>query len=293
MIKRTIEISGRGNHLYLYEGSLCVRQGRQIVGRVPLEDLGLLILDAADTTYTHRLVTDALGAGAAILLCGADHHPAGLFLPQNNTRQTKRIRNQAAASKPLHKRLWKQIVQSKIRNQAAALSDGPAARRLRSLVTTVRSGDTANVEAHAARRYWRMLFGEDFRRSRDGPPPNPLLNYGYMALRAAVARAVCAAGLHPSLGLHHHNRGNAFCLADDLLEPLRPLVDIRVRQLLQGGTDAIDRRAKCELLGVLAEEIEVGGVKGPLSVALERTLASLVACYAGQRKDLELPVLWS
>jgi len=292
MIKRTIEISGQGNHLYISQGSLCIRQGRQVVGQIPLEDIGLLLLDAPSTTYTHSVIAEVLSAGAVILPCGKDHHPAGLFLPQNNTLQTQRLVRQAAAPLPLKKRLWKQIVQCKIRNQARVLEEGSAARRaLVAMVARVRSGDPANVEAQAARKYWPAVFGKEFRRARDGDPPNNLLNYGYMVLRAAVARAVCGAGLHPSLGLHHQNRSNTFCLADDLLEPFRPLVDRKVRQLHDCGAFDLDRQAKVEILSLLTHQIELGGQRGPLMVALERLTASLVACYTGQQKKLQLPDL--
>ena len=294
MIKRTIEISGRGNHLFISQGSLAIRRGRDVVGRIPLEDVGLLILDCHDTTYTHHVLAEVLAAGAAIVPCGRDHLPAGLFLPQGNSLQTQRVLSQAAAGLPLRKRLWKKIVQAKIGHQAGALdADSPAARALRGMVLTVRSGDPANVEAHAARKYWPALLGPEFRRKPKGDPPNGLLNYGYMVLRATIARAVCAAGLHPSLGLHHRNRSNAFCLADDLLEPFRPLVDRKVRELWRAGHEEVNRDTKAELLMLLAEEIEVAGLKGPLMVAIERMTASLVRCYAGEQKRMELPKLWS
>ncbi len=292
MIKRTIEISGRGNHLYISQGSLGIRQGRQIVASIPLEDIGLLILDAPDTTYTHHVLWEVLAAGGAIIPCGRDHHPAGLFLPQNNTLQTQRLISQAKAPLPLRKRLWKQLVQSKVRNQARVLESGSAtAKALRNLATEVRSGDPTNIEAQAARKYWPALFDDSFRRNPDGAPPNGLLNYGYMAVRATVARAICGAGLHPSLALHHHNRNNAFCLADDLIEPLRPLVDREVRRLWREGHKEVDRETKTALLSQLTAEIEVAAVRGPLMVAIERMTASLVRCYAGEQKDLELPIL--
>lgn len=294
MIKRTIEISGRGNHLYISDGSLCIRRGKQVVGRIPLEDLGLLILDSPGTTYTHSLLTDVLNSGAAVLPCGKDHHPCGLFLPQRNSLQTQRLTVQVGASLPLKKRLWKQIIQAKIRNQAFLLDDESVQKQwLVSLAGKVRSGDPENIEAQAARRYWPALLGDNFRRRREGSPPNNLLNYGYMVLRAMVARAVCGAGLHPSLGVNHHNRSNPFCLADDLLEPLRPLVDREVRSLWNGGQEKIDRESKYCLLGLLTSTVQVDGQQGPLMVAFERTVASLVRCYAGDRKTLELPKLWN
>ena len=294
MIKRTIEISGDGNHLSVSMGSLIVRKGEQVIGQVPLEDVALLILDSFTTTYTHSVIAEVLAAGGAIIPCGKNHHPCALFLPQENSLQTQRLTCQAQAPLPLRKSLWKQVVQAKIANQAAALEDGsPAAKLLRNLVPQVRSGDPTNVEAQAARAYWQALFADKaFRRSPQGDPPNNMLNYGYMVLRACVARAICAAGLHPSLGLHHHNRANSFCLADDLLEPLRPLVDRKVRALWSAGRDEIDRDVKTELLSLLTAEIQVADDKGPLMAALERMTASLVRCYQRQQKKLDLPKLW-
>ena len=295
MIKRTIEISGDGNHLSVSMGSLIVRKGEQVIGQVPLEDVALLILDSFTTTYTHSVIAEVLAAGAAIIPCGKNHHPCALFLPQENTLQTQRLIRQAQAPLPLRKGLWKQVVQAKIANQAGVLEeDAPPQRMLRNLVPQVRSGDPANVEAQAARIYWQALFADKgFRRSPEGNPPNNMLNYGYMVLRAAVARAVCGAGLHPSLGLHHHNRSNSFCLADDLLEPLRPLVDRKVRALWSAGRDEIDRDVKTELLTLLTAEIQVAGEKGPLLVGLERMTASLVRCYQREQKKLDLPKLWN
>lgn len=295
MIKRTIEISGQENRLSVEQGSLVVSRDGQAVGRVPLEDIGVLILDSMTTTYSHWVLAEVLAAGAVIIPCGRNHLPAGLFLPQNNTLQTQRIAAQAAAPLPLRKALWRQVVQSKIANQAAALpKDHPARKGLAAMVPRVRSGDPANVEAQAAKAYWRALFPDDaFRRSPDGEPPNNLLNYGYMVLRAAVARAICAAGLHPSLGLHHKNRSDTFCLADDLVEPFRPLVDAKAKALAAAGRTEIDKDVKTELLSLLTAEIEVAGEKGPLMVALERMTASLVRCYAGEQKKLDLPILWT
>jgi len=157
----------------------------------------------------------------------------------------------------------------------------------------VRSGDPENIEGQAARIYWRVLLGEDrtFRRQRDGEPPNNLLNYGYMVLRAAVARAIVGAGFHPSIGLKHHNRYDAFCLADDLLEPLRPLVDRTARELFLSGKTEINKETKTALLSLLIHPVEIRGAKGPLLVELERMMASLERCFAGKAKRLDLPEL--
>jgi len=298
MIKRTVEVSGDCNHLSVCQGSLVVHRGEEELGRVPLEDIGVLILDSQTLTYTHAVLAEVLGAGAVIIPCARNHLPAGLFLPQTNVLQTQRIARQATAPLPLRKSLWKQIVQAKLAGQADVLGNpgapGPAARAIRNMIPQVRSGDPTNIEAQAARTYWSAFLPQGpFRRDREGRPPNNLLNYGYMVLRAAVARAICGAGLHPSLGLHHHNRSDAFCLADDLVEPLRPLVDRKVLDLWSAGKTRIDRETKTELLSLLTAEVAVADLKGPLMVALERTTASLVRCYEGQDRKLALPVLWT
>jgi CRISPR-associated protein Cas1 len=295
MIARTIEVSGHNNRLSIREGSLVVEREGAVVGRVPVEDIGVLILDSMTCSYTHAVLAAVLQAGAVVIPCGPKHLPAGIFLPQNNTLQTQRVALQAAAGLPLRKSLWKQVVQAKIANQAGALAaEHPGRRHLKALIPRVRSGDPSNVEAQAAKVYWRALFeDESFRRDPEGDGANALLNYGYMVLRASVARAICGAGLHPSLGLHHKNRSDTFSLADDLVEPFRPLVDVKAKALAGAGRTEIDRDTKSELLGLLTAEIEVAGAKGPLLVALERLAASLVRCYAGEQKELDLPRLWT
>ncbi|MFW6066427.1 MAG: type II CRISPR-associated endonuclease Cas1 [Planctomycetota bacterium] len=290
MIKRTVDVSTRGAHVSISDGQLLVRQGDDVLGSVPVEDLGVLTLSTTAVTITNAAVCALLSAGAVIVPCGDDHLPAGLVLPQNNALQVQRLRRQIDAGKPLRKRLWQQLVRAKIQAQANALHDRAAAKALRELARQVRSGDTTNREAQAARRYWPAFFGKGFRRSPDGPPPNNLLNYGYMALRAAVARAVASAGLHPSLGLHHANRSNTFCLADDLIKPLRPLVDRRVRELQLNGCAEVNRDSKAMLLGVLTASVRYSEGTGPLLVAVERMVASLVECFEKKRRRLEIPV---
>ena len=210
-----------------------------------------------------------------------------------HTQVVSRIHSQIAIKKPLRKQLWKQIVVAKIRAQAANLADGSQERsRMLALARSVRSGDPSNVESNAAQLYWRHWLDEpEFRRRRDGAPPNNMLNYGYAVMRAAIARAVVAAGLLPALGLHHHNRSNAFCLADDLVEPLRPIVDEQVRELHRDGQRELIPMAKRALLELLTVEIDVGGQRGPLMVALHRYVASLVSCYEGETKRLSIPTV--
>jgi len=292
MIKRTIEISQGPAHLALRDDQLVIKRRGDCLATVPCEDIGVLVIDERATTYTHGLLARLLEFGAVVVICGRDHHPAGLLLPvAANTLQTERLRTQIEAKRPLCKRLWQQIVRCKIRHQAANLGpEHPVSRKLYALLAEVRSGDPTNVEAQAGRLYWPAMFNDtDFRRRPDGAPPNNLLNYGYAVMRAAVARAICAAGLHPSIGLQHRNRYNAFCLADDLLEPFRPMVDRRVRALHAEGEAAVTRRAKAELLAILAEPITLAGQTGPLMVGLHRMLASLCRCYQGQQKHLDLP----
>jgi CRISPR-associated protein Cas1 len=291
MIKRTIEISREPAHVTVRLDQLTLERNGQTVGSIPCEDVGILLVDHPGTTYTHAALTRLAAADAVVVICGRDHLPAGILLPlADHTQVVWRIRDQLAVSKPLIKQLWKQIVQAKIRAQACNLAPGPARTKLLVLARSVRSGDPKNIEAQASRVYWSAFFeGIVFRRDRDGDGPNPLLNYGYAVLRAAIARAIVAAGLLPSLGLHHSNRSNAFCLADDLIEPLRPLVDHRVKELLDAGATELDQPTKAALLDILTWEVRVGEQTGPLMVNLHRMVASLVHCFAGRGQNIDFP----
>ena len=217
---------------------------------------------------------------------------------QSNELLTQRLRRQIDVSGPKQKRLWQQIVRAKIAAQAVNLkiASGPTdgeAEKLRSLIPKVASGDPANIEGQAARIYWPALFGKSFRREQGGAWPNPFLNYGYMVMRAALARAIAGADLHPSSGIHHHNRGNAFCLADDLVEPLRPLVDAAVFGALAeraaAGDPVLSPGNKRMTLELLARDVELGGQSGPLMVQLHRMAAGLWECYSTDRDAIDLP----
>jgi len=294
MIKRTIEISSGPTYLSVKLEQLVIRREQEVVGTIPFEDIGIVIVDSPAVTYTHGVLTSLARVGAVLVACGADHHPATLVVPiEANTLHTERLRYQVESSRPSSKRIWQQIVQAKVRAQAMALGcSNPGYKKLMGLAAQVRSGDPANIEAQAAKAYWKALFQDkEFRRNRDGAPPNNLLNYGYMALRAAVARAICAAGLHPSIGFHHRNRYNAFCLADDLIEPFRPLVDARVLHLWKSGKRNVDREVKTHLLGVLTATVCHAGESGPLMVGLTKMMASLVRVLKGDEKKLEIPSL--
>lgn len=294
MIKRIVEISQARTHLSIKYSQLIIKEGGEQVASIPCEDIGVLLVDHRGTTYTHSVFTELLEKGSAVVLCGGNHHPSGLLLPlESNTLQTERFRIQIEAKEPVKKRLWKQIIRAKIKHQAELVGrDSDIYRSLMTLRGRVRSGDPDNIEAQASRKFWPVyLQDEKFRRNINGQPPNNMLNYGYMVMRAAVARALCSAGLLPSLGIHHRNRYNAFCLADDMLEPFRGFVESKVRDIFEseGVADELDQPIKARLLEVLYEPVVISGFKGPLMVGLHRTMASLQRCFAGEQKKLDLP----
>ncbi|MFN4260281.1 MAG: type II CRISPR-associated endonuclease Cas1 [Gemmataceae bacterium] len=303
MIKRVIEISKESVHFTVEKDQLLLIRHEPddgVLGRVPCEDIGLVLVDHQETTYTHAALARLLDFGAAVVICGRNHLPAGLLLPlPAHTEVVWRIHEQINVSKPVRKQLWQQIVRAKIRAQARNLSsECPARGRLLAMADRVRSGDPDNMEAQAAKIYWSVWLSAagdhspaiPFQRAPQGSDGlNGLLNYGYAVLRAAVGRALVAGGLFPPLGLHHANRSNAFCLADDLLEPLRPLVDRVVRRLYHQGQTEVNPQTKKVLLELMTVTVRSGDQTGPLMVALHRTVASLVRCYRGEEKQLLLP----
>ena len=295
MIRKTVELATPGTHLSVANRQLVVERPDLPKATLPIEDLGVVIVDDSRATYTQSVFLSLLESGATVLVAGRDHLPAGMMLPLDAHHvQTERHRAQVEASAPVRKRAWQAIVRAKITQQASVLThftgsdDGLAliARR-------VRSGDPDNREAQAAQRYWPRLFGKDFRRDRHREGINALLNYGYAVVRAAVARGVVAVGLIPSLGVHHRHRANPFCLADDLVEPYRPYVDWRVRHLV--GTDGVssrslaERETRAELLQLLSETVHVGGHRKPLLLAIHASAASLCRTLTGGERTLALP----
>lgn len=295
MIGKTVEFSTPGTRLSVAHRQLVVERPDLPTTTLPIEDLGVVIVDDVRATYTQSVFLSLLEAGAAVLVTGRDHLPAGMMLPLDAHHvQTERHRAQVEASGPVRKRAWQAIVRAKIQQQAAVLSHFtghhggllPMARR-------VRSGDPDNLEAQAAQRYWPRLFGKSFRRDRGAEGVNALLNYGYMVVRAAVARAVVAAGLLPSLGVHHRHRGNPFCLADDLLEPYRPYVDWRVRGMTRESSgpafDLSRRETRGALLSLFNETVRVGDRREPLLLALHTSAASLCRTLTGGDRTLSLP----
>jgi CRISPR-associated protein Cas1 len=217
-----------------------------------------------------------------------------MLLPlDSNHIQTEVFAYQIAASEPLKKGLWKQTIEAKITNQALLLEKlGRSAQDIKNLARTIKSGDTENREGFAARLYWQRMFNKEFYRDRFGPPPNHFLNYGYSILRSAVARALAGSGLLATLGIHHHNRYNSYCLADDIMEPYRPYVDELVVELFRNNPDAfnIEKEHKAELLKLMAIDVEIGEVKRPLMVALSITTASLARCFSGESRKIVYPV---
>jgi len=312
VIRRTVEISREPCHLAVRDGQLLILRREEpprrlpahplnLAASIPLEDLGVLMVDERETTYTHSVLAQLAEHGTALVVCGRDHAPCGMYLPlSTNTNILSRLDAQLAATKPVRKRLWSAIVAAKIRAQAANLPHAPAVRsRLLSLARRVRSGDPDNTEAHAARLYWPAMFNDlravesPFRRrpgEPDATPPNNLLDYGYAALRAAVARAIVSAGLLPALGIRHHHRANPFCLADDLVEPLRPLVDARARTLAAEGRLWLDQPTKAELLLLLTATVRMEDRSGPLQVAATAYAASFARALEGGPDLLEIPV---
>ncbi|MCC7087108.1 MAG: type II CRISPR-associated endonuclease Cas1 [Pirellulales bacterium] len=291
MIKRTVEISKEPAHVTVHLDQLLIQRKRQTVGQIPCEDLGVLLVDQPQVTYSHAALARLMEFDAAVVVCGRDHLPAGILLPlADHSQVVWRVQLQVDVPRPLKKQLWKQLVQAKIRAQAANLPIGAARTRLLAIARDVRSGDPANAEGQAGRFYWPALFDENFRRDPDGAPPNNLLNYGYAVVRAALARCIVAAGLLPALGIKHSNRSNAFCLADDLIEPLRPMVDARVREWFSAGQRDLTPVVKSKLLELLAEPVEMRAERGPLLVNLHRYVASLVRCYEGAAKTLDVPL---
>lgn len=296
MIKRTIYF---GNPAYLKTTNeqLVVERKEQESKQVPIEDIGLVVLDHQQITISQALLAKLLANNVAVVTCNDTHHPVGMLLNlDGHTLQSQRFKDQLGCSLPLKKQLWAQTVESKIRNQAALLEERRIeSKYLRTLADTVKSGDAGNHEAKAAAYYWSRFFPDflEFTRQREGPPPNNLLNYGYAILRALVARALVGSGLLPVMGIHHRNQYNAYCLADDIMEPYRPYVDAQVYQLVRnhGRYLELTPDMKKALLALPAMDVRIDGQTSPLMNAVTRTTSSLAKCFAGEQRKILYPVL--
>lgn len=261
---------------------------------IPIEDLGVLILDNRQITLSQALFSELLQQNVAVIVCDDRHMPIGLQFPlDGHNLQTERFREQINASEPLKKQMWQQTVSSKIRGQAAVLlNEGIEAGNMLAWANNVRSGDADNLEGRAAAYYWRNVFHDhDFVRGQDGFPPNNLLNYGYAILRSIVARSLVAVGLLPTLGIHHHNRYNAFCLADDLMEPYRPVVDRIVIDICKNTSDIsqITSVMKVQLLALCTWDVLIEGHRSPLLTAVQTTAQSVQKCFSGESRKILYP----
>lgn len=262
---------------------------------IPIEDIGIVILDNQQITVTQGLLESLLQNNTAVVTCDSKHHPAGLFLPlESNLEQSQRFQEQIDASVPLKKQLWQQTISAKILNQAFVLGKrNKKSDNMKKWARDVRSGDPDNLEGRAAAYYWKNLFFDEleFKRDRDGQPPNNLLNYGYAILRATVARGLVASGLLPTLGIHHHNKYNAFCLADDIMEPYRPFVDELVVTIVEDGEDftELTTSIKKQLLSIPVIDVVIEEKRSPLMIGVQRTTASLAKCFAGDARKILYP----
>ena len=263
---------------------------------IPIEDIGVVILDNRRITITSGAMEALLENNCAVITCNQKSMPVGLLLPLcGNTTQNERFRSQLEASLPLRKQLWQQTIKQKILNQEHVLRINTAQETncMRVWSNDVRSGDPDNLEARAAAYYWKNVFTTypNFVRDREGTPPNNLLNYGYAILRAIIARALVGSGLLPTLGIHHHNRYNAYCLADDIMEPYRPYVDQLVLDIIQCNLEISDitRDFKMQLLGIPMLDVVINGKRSPLMIAAQQTTASLARCFAGESKRISYP----
>jgi CRISPR-associated protein Cas1 len=261
-----------------------------------IEDIGIVVLDHKQITITSGVLEALLENNCAVITCDCKSMPVGLMLPLcGNTTQNERFRDQLDASLPLKKQLWQQTIKMKIENQATVLSKSRNCeiKNMRVWANDVRSGDPDNLEARAAAYYWKNLFPkiEGFTRDREGIPPNNLLNYGYAILRAVVARGLVSSGLLPTLGIHHHNRYNAYCLADDIMEPYRPYVDELIVSIINSNCDIADlsKEIKAKLLTIPTLEVSVNGKRSPLMVAVSQTTASLYKCFSGELRHIAYP----
>lgn len=262
----------------------------------PVEDIGIVVLDNKQITITSGVLEALLENNSAVITCDSKSMPVGLMLPlYGNTTQNERFRHQLDASLPLKKQLWQQTIRMKIENQATVLRKckGEEMKCMRVWAADVKSGDPENLEARAAAFYWKNLFADidGFTREREGIPPNNLLNYGYAILRAVVARALVTSGLLPTLGIHHHNRYNAYCLADDIMEPYRPYVDELIYGIVKSGIEyeELTKELKAQLLGIPTLEVKIDGRRSPLMIAVSQTTASLYKCFSGELRRIAYP----
>ena len=298
MIGGMVEVQEEGRYLSKHRGFLKVSEDDEEIGRLPFDQIEAMIVSAQSATMSKNLLTELAGRGSVTVLTNKSYEPAAIVLPIRHAAETiGHPEDQIAASKPQKKRLWQQFVQRKILHQAYALrtmGDAPAKhKRLETLAASVKSGDPDNHEAQAARTYFTAFFGEKFTRSNESHPINARLNYGYAILRAQCARAICAAGLHPAFGLHHVSRRNPLCLADDLIELFRPLIDMITRQkALEGDMpEQLTPECKRALAKVLQADMVMNEEIKPVSTAINQTAIALAKAFRDKSMSIDLPCL--
>lgn len=296
MLYRSIYI-GNPTYLKLKDNQMKVLspETKEEKGSVPIEDLGLLMLDHFQITISHQLIQRLMGNNVVIISCDAYHLPHGIMLPlYGHTEYSDRVKDQLEASEPLKKQLWKQTIEAKINNQTQVLIKlGNYFEPMLSYQQNVKSGDQSNMEGIAAQHYWKYLIAPDFLRQRFGNSPNQFFNFGYSVLRSIVARAIVETGLLPVLGIFHRNKYNPYCLADDIMEPYRPIVDLLVMQWLEHNPEAeeLTKEFKAFILNIATKDVLLESKKRPLIVAIKYTMTSLYKCYTGEKRQIAYPEL--
>lgn len=294
MLKKTLFFGNKASITTRLEQLIIKTEQRETT--VPIEDVGFVVLEHPEIYISITTLSKLTENNVAVIFCDQKHMPGSMLLNLNSHHLQQEIfKNQILASAPLKKQLWQQTVKTKIRHQSQLLKKlGKQYKTMDFHESKVLSGDTDNREGAAAAYYWKHLFDFEFRRERYGDYPNPFLNYGYIVLRAAVARALSGSGLLCTLGIHHHNKYNAFCLADDVMEPYRPLVDAKVIEIMQKfADDQLTTDIKAELLSILTQTVYFEDTKSPLMVALSRTASSLQQCFTGTARKINYPNLWN
>lgn len=296
MLKKTILIENKSSITSKNNQLMIKSEIRE--NSIPIEDIGFLVIDHPEIYLSIPAVNSLVENNTSIIVCGKNHLPNGMFLNLNSHHiQQEIFKNQIEASLPLKKQLWQQTIVEKITNQGILLKTISGNKNsFEFLASKVLSGDSSNMEGVAAGQYWKSFFDTydiNFRRERFGDYPNSFLNYGYAILRAATARALSGSGLLNTLGIHHKSKYNPFALADDIMEPFRPLVDEKVFTIMQSFEEQeLNSKIKAELLQILTRTVYFKDEKSPLMVALQKTAASLQQCYTGERKKIKYPKLW-
>lgn len=296
MITRSIYI-GNPAYLKLKDEQMCIMEPEsgQMKSKVPVEDLGLLMLDHFQITISHQLIQKMMGNNVVVVSCDAHHLPHGIMLPlHGHSEHSDRVKNQLEVSEPLKKQLWKQTVECKIENQKEVLRRlGNYYEPMTGYQNSVKSGDITNMEGIAAQHYWKYLISLDFLRQRFGDSPNQFFNFGYAVLRSIVARAIVETGLLPVLGIFHKNKYNPYCLADDMMEPYRPFVDLLVMNWLTAypESEELTKEFKAYLLQIATKDVKIDGKRRPLMVAVKTTTSSLYRCYTGEKRQISYPGL--